>query len=265
MICYAAFTPHSPLLLKSIGKENTEKLNATLSAMHLLGEELYASHPDVIVTISTHQRAHTDAFSVNLHDEYMIDFSEFGDLSTAGEFAPDLELITRIQEFAQKENISFTLDSDARLDYGVGVPLSLLTQDHKKPRLVPVSYSNLSPKAHVQFGRVLKDVFLSSKKRIAVIASGDLAHTLSSDAPAGFHPSGEIFDQSIIQSIEQLSLSQLLSMDPDILRDASESSYKSLLILFGIIDRMHVRPEILSYEHPFGVGELAVQFHFSSL
>lgn len=265
MICYSAFTPHSPLLLSSIGKENTGKLNATLDAMRVLHEELYASRPDVIVTISSHQHAHANAFSINLHDEYLVDFSEFGDLSTQGEFTPELELISRIQEHAQKEHLPFTLDSDAKLDYGVGVPLTLLVEQEKKPSLIPISYSHLSPKIHVQFGRMLKDVFLASNKRIAVIASGDLSHALSSDAPAGFHPSGEQFDQIVLQSLEHLSLSQLLSIEPELLKDASESGYRSLLILFGILDHMHVRAEILSYEHPFGVGELVTQFHFPSV
>lgn len=266
MITFAAFTPHSPLLLETIGKENTKALQATKQAMEKLAEELYASRPDVILTISTHRGAHKDAFSLNMHDEYFVDFQEFGDHGTQGEFEPDLELMTQIQRRMRGESLPFTLDSDASLDYGVGIPLILLSSMLPVTRtIVPMSYSFLPSKAHVEFGRILKDVCAASSKRIAIIASGDLSHTLSSDAPAGFHPSGKEVDQAILKSIEHSSLSQLLSMDETLLETSQECAYRPLLILFGILEKMPTRPEILSYEHPFGVGQLVVQFHVNEL
>ena len=268
MISFVAFTPHSPLLIESIGKENSSKLDATRKSMQSLSEELYASHPDVIILIGTQRHAHTEAFAANLHEEYVVDFTEFGDLSTREEFSPELGLITEIQNHMQEESIPFTLDSEALLDYGAGVPLTLLIPNTsnltRKPTLIPISYCDLSPKTHVQFGRALKDICIASKKRIAIVLSGDLAHTLSSDAPAGFHESGTEFDEAILQAVKNISTSQLLSLDPLIVTQAAESAYRPLLILFGILEHMHVRPEILSYEHPFGVGELVAQFHFSS-
>jgi len=264
MITFAAFTPHSPLLIDSIGKENATKLEITRQSMKRLSEELYASHPDVILLVGTQRHAHTDAFSANVHDAYDIDFTEFGDLSTHAEFAPDLELMTAMQNKMQSEKIPFTLDSESALDYGAGVPLALLARFPIKPLLIPVSYCDLSPKLHIQFGRALKDVCLASKKRIAIIVSGDLSHTLASDAPAGFHEAGTLFDETMQQAIQQMSISQLLALDSTLVSNARESAYKPLLILFGVLERMSVRPEILSYEHPFGVGELVAQFHFSS-
>jgi AmmeMemoRadiSam system protein B len=261
MITFAAFTPHSPLLLEAIGKENTKALQATRDAMHQLSEELYASHPDVVLTISTHRGIHQNAFSLNMHEDYQVDFQEFGDLSTHKEFFPDIELMAQVQRRMKNETIPFTLDSDASLDYGIGIPLTLLTHTSKIQKIVPITYSFLPAKAHVQFGRILKDVCSASTKRIAILVSGDLSHTLSSDAPGGFHKSGEEVDQSIIQSIEHMSLSQLLSMDEEMLAQSQECARKPLLILFGMLEKMNVRPEILSYEHPFGVGLLVAQLH----
>ena len=97
MITFAAFTPHSPLLLSSIGKENTKTLHTTLDAMQRVSEELYASHPDVLLTISTQRGAHQDAFSLNLHETYHLNFHEFGDRGTNTAFFTDLELASQIQ------------------------------------------------------------------------------------------------------------------------------------------------------------------------
>ena len=261
MITFAAFTPHSPLLLSSIGKENTKTLHTTLDAMQRVSEELYASHPDVLLTISTQRGAHQDAFSLNLHETYHLNFHEFGDRGTNTAFFTDLELASQIQRHMKNADLPFTLESEAELDYGIGVPLALLSHTPNLRTIIPVSHSANSCKAHVQFGRILKDVCALSKKRIAIIAAGDLSHTLSSDAPAGFHQAGEVMDQTILQSIEHMSLSQLLSLDETTIFESKESGLRPLLILFGILEKMHVRPEILSYEHPFGVGELVVQFH----
>ena len=260
MIVFLGFTPHSPLLLESIGKENTAKLKETRGAMETLSEDLYASQPDVIVTISAHSGAHENVFSINMHDEYVVDLKEFGDLSTQATFYPDTELVTEIRSQMKGKEISMTLDSFASLDYGVGVPLTLLMKK-KKPKLVPVAYSHLSAKEHLLFGNILKEVFMNSKKRIAVIASGDLSHCLTSSAPAGFKKEGKKFDDTILQSVKDVSTAKLISMDDELVKEAAECAYKPLLILFGIMERMKVKPELLSYESPFGVGHLVSEFH----
>jgi len=260
MICFAAFTPHSPLLIDSIGKENIKQLTQTKEAMKKLSDELKSSHPDVILVVSSHSFMHENAFTLNLHDQYVVEFHEFGDLSTSMEFEPDLELVSSIQSEAKKHSVPFMLESHASLDYGCGVPLFLLS-DEIKPRLVPVSYSGTDRKQHVAFGRMLNDVIQQSHKRIAVIASGDLSHSLSSEAPMGFHPEGKEFDDMMIRAVEQKSISKLLSFDEDQIEKASECAIRPLLILFGIIDQLKVRSENLSYESPFGVGYLVAQFH----
>lgn len=236
-------------------------LEKTKIALQVLSEELYASNADVLLTISTQRDLHQQAFALNLHDSYSIDLSDFGEYKNQELFKPDLEFATNIQRAMKKAPFGFTMESNRALDYGVGVPLLLLQAFPKNKTIVPITYSHLSSKHHVEFGRMLKDICLHSKKRIAIIASGDLSHTLSSSGPAEFHPSGQEVDQLILQSVEHMSLSKLLSIDKKRLEESEECAHRPLLILFGILEKMHVRPEILSYEHPFGVGELVVQFH----
>lgn len=261
MICFAAITPHTPLLIPGVGKENVAKLEATTVALKHLEGELYASHPDVIVVISSHATQHKDAFSLNLHDEYLIDFEDFGDLATTRMLEPDLELATAIEAHMQKHGVPFTLDSSASLDYGTGVPLYFLTENLADIKIVPVSFSGLPAKEHVRLGTELKDVLEHSNKRIAVVASGDLSHCLTSDAPLGYKPEGEAYDNKIVEAVKGVSTSSLLSMDTKLVEGASACIQEQLLILFGILERKKSRVEILSYEHPFGVGYLVAQIH----
>ena len=48
--------------------------------------------------------------------------------------------------------------------------------------------------------------------------------------------------------------------DEDFVDDAGECGYRSILILMGILDGLNIKPRILSYEGPFGVGYLVADY-----
>ncbi len=259
MICFAAFTPHSPLLVEQIGKENVKFLQKTRESMQKLTEAFARTEPEVVFLISAHSFMHETAFSINLHDEYAIDFRDFGDHSTSAYFEPDLELISAIQLSARTSEIPFVLESFASLDYGSGVPLSFLSKK-RTFKLVPISYCAADRKQHMAFGRILKDVAMQTHKRVAIIASGDLAHTLTTDAPMGYRKEGQQFDEAVQRSLEQFSASTLLNLQEKIVIQSEQCALRPLLILFGVLEKMQIKPKILSYEAPFGVGYLVAQF-----
>ena len=165
MIVFSAFTSHTPLLIPTIGKNQIKKIGKTHKAMCHLAEELYLSHPDVLITISQHAINFSDTFCANLSEKYVIDFKEFGDLVTQKFFSPDIAFLDGLQRFLRKEKIPFTLNSESRLDYGSAVPLSLLTERLSLP-IVPLSYSGLDAKTHFQFGKHLQDYIQKQTKRV---------------------------------------------------------------------------------------------------
>jgi AmmeMemoRadiSam system protein B len=265
MICFSAIVPHSPLLVPRIGKENTELLERTRSAIHQLSEELYASRPDTIVVISAHETQHASAFSVNLHDSYRVSLEAFGDLDTSTQFSGDVVLMNEIVDAAQEREIPFTLDSYHELNYGTGVALELLASNLSQAKIIPVSISGLGFKEHVQFGTMLKDVLEHTHKRVAIIASGDLSHCVNEQAPLGKRPEGAEYDSLIQEAVASVSTSVLLSTSDNLLEKAQGSIHKQLLILFGVLEHTNVRTELLSYEAPFGVGYLVAQFHYPAV
>ena len=257
MFKLAAITPHTPLLIPTIGKENVKKLEKTSEALAILADKLKEQQVETIVIISSPATRHDDAFSINLHDTYQIDFSDFGDLGTKTEFKPDVELIAQIRAASRKDDeMPVSLNSSLKLDYGTGVPLWFIAQVLPNVRIVPISYANLDPKTHAKFGGKLKDIIDHSPKNIAVIASGDLSHCLSTDAPGGFAKEGELYDTTIQSAIKDQSLSKLLSMNEDLREAAKSCAHDQLIMLFGLIERKQVTPTILAYEAPFGVGYL---------
>ena len=49
-------------------------------------------------------------------------------------------------------------------------------------------------------------------------------------------------------------------MKHDLIAEAGECGLKSIVILLGILDGINYKPRLLSYEGPFGVGYLVMQF-----
>lgn len=260
MIVFAALTPHSPLLLPSVNKDSLEEVKKTRAALALLSDELYAARPDTIIIFSSHATQFEQAFSINLHDEYSIDLSEFGDISTRKSFQPDLALIDRVQRTLRRDDVPVTLSSDEKLDYGASVPLLLLAEPLPNVAVVPVSYSGLSAKEHFAFGDALKDVLMNTNKRIAVIASGDQSHALTTDSPAGYAKQGSEYDRQIQENLSNQNTMKLLKMNPADIEKAKECSYRPLLMLMGVLERVNYRPVVHAYEAPFGVGYLVVHF-----
>ncbi len=256
MIVFAGFTPHSPLLLEEINPQRLKDVEKTRSAMQELSEELYASHPDTIILISEHPTTYDDTFSLYLDDPFSFDLSEFGSFDFDLSFRPSIAIIDRLQRHLRQQGQPVTLETEAALHYASAVPLKLLTNELKNVRLVSIGISRLGAKEHFAFGQAIKDTLMMTGERVALIASGDLAHALASDGPVPLHPDGKRYDEKIQEIVSQNSPAGLLAMDQPMIENAQETSYLPLCILYGALERVSLTPKILSYEAPFGVGYL---------
>lgn len=260
MLIHAGFLPHSPLLLKEVHPERWSELKETHKAIETLRQDLYALQPDVFCIISGHGERYADAFSIDVAPSYETDLRPFGDLSEPTVHEPATRLMDQLQRHLRHEEIDFTLSTHETLEYGTSVVLRLLGPLFHRVKIVPIAYSDTDIKEQVRFGRALREVLDESSERIAVMATGDLSHCLSSEAPGGFCKEGQAFDDAIVRSVKQGSLSNLLSIPKDIVEHAEESGYHPLLILYGLLDTRLYTTELLSYESPFGVGYLVAQF-----
>jgi AmmeMemoRadiSam system protein B len=260
MIIFSAFCPHTPILVPSVGKENIEKIKNTADSYSYLEQQFCSAKPDTVIVVSPHGSIYDDAFSINMCDKYIGNFEDFGDFATKGEYLTDHLLIERIQRHMRDKKVSITLDTCEKLDHGTLIPLLLLSAKCPNVHVVPINTSGLDLKNHFEFGHELKELILDTNKRVAVIASGDLSHALSTDAPAGFSEYGEQLDKAVKELIIEKNITSLLKLDNDMLEGAHECGLRSLSILLGILKGMNYEPEILSYEAPFGVGYLTCNF-----
>ena len=260
MLIFSAITPHPPILIPNIGKENLNKISKTKQAMEHLASELYASQPDIIIVISPHGLVQSDAFTVQISEKYYGDFQNFGDLDSKFNFEPDIIFINKIKVRAEVKNLPIKLINEPLLDHGTLVPLYYLAKNLPKVKIIPIAYSFLDYPDHFEFGKYLRKTIVRSNKRIALIASGDLSHCLTTDAPVKYSPKGKIFDKKIISILKKGEYAKLLDLDKKLITEAKECGLRSFAILGGALNEIKCQPQLLSYEAPFGVGYLVMNF-----
>lgn len=259
-LVFAALTPHPPLLIPSIGKGAIKKVDKTKQALEQLERDLYIAKPEVIVIISPHGSLFAEAFTINSCTDYETDLRDFGDLTTKLKFKGENALTSHIRQATKEFNLPATMVSEKYIDHGAAVPLFYLTPHLPNVALLPLGFCGLDWKTHLDFGYMLKEKIMDFNKRVAVIASGDLSHALSTDAPAGFNPAGAEFDAKIQELLSSRNTTGLLNLDPTLVQNASECGFRSLLILVGVLRNMDYTYRQYSYEAPFGVGYLTANF-----
>ena len=263
-LVFAAITPHPPVLIPEIGKENVSKLAKTKSAMEKLERELYASQPESLLIISPHGKTMADDFTINLAADYTVHFQEFGDFGVELKFRSDYLSIQQIRAADEgQRNVPLVLSSTTEIDHGFGVPLHYLTSHQNQLPIIPVTSAASSLEQHFAFGKFLHRQLSSIDKRFAVVASADLSHRLTQDAPGGYSKRGSEFDKKLVSLVKKNDVAAILKFDRALAEEAGECGLRPIAMLLGILEAVNVSVEALSYERPFGVGYLVANFKFS--
>ncbi len=263
MIRYAAITPHPPIIIPSIGGSNLNLCRKTVTSMKNIGEKFRAVKPDSVVVISPHGPVQFDKFIFNYSPTLRGDLSQFGD-ERKFVFENNRELIDEMIKKLKESNFPVGLVRELELDHGTLVPLYYLIKEkdlNYNPRLVHMSFSMLSLKDHYNFGQVMGKVLQGSSEVISVIASGDLSHRVTPDAPAGYSPEGRAFDKKITELVHRRNIKEILKLDPEFIEEAGECGLRSIVMLLGVLSDLRYEIRSMSYEAPFGVGYMTVSIN----
>jgi len=146
--------------------------------------------------------------------------------------------------------------------WGFNVPLHFLAKNFKGE--IKTYLTGLEPpKFYFEKGKKIYQN-LNQEQKYAIIASGDMSHCLKEEGPYGFHSDGPKFDKSLIEFLKKKDIENFLKLDK-IYPQAGECGLRSFSFVLGILEesRVNWQPEILSYQKPFGVGYLTVNFKIS--
>jgi len=260
MIVFGAICPHPPIIIPEVGKENTDRVQKTIAAMEELAKDFANARADTIIIISPHGPIFADCFNVRAAEVFHGDLLMFGAPEVRLELPGNKRLANAIAHAASGVNLPTKLLSSPELDHGIIVPLYFLLKNLSySPTLIPIGFSNLPLKDHYQLGEMIARVCEPKLNRVAIVASGDLSHRLTPEAPAGFSPRGREFDEKLIELLEKADIESIINLDPQLIEEAGECGLRSIVVLLGALSPPHSQLSILSYEGPFGVGYLVAK------
>jgi len=258
----AYIVPHPPLIIPEIGKGEESKIQKTVNAYREIARRIALSQPDTIIVTTPHSILYADYLHISLGGHAEGNFREFGAPGVRINVDYDKEMIDSLSTLAQEAAIpAGTLgERNSALDHATMVPLYFVNQEYKDYKAVRISISGLSPLTHYRFGQCIADAAERSRKKIVLVASGDLSHKLKEDGPYGFAAEGPLFDQAVTEAMNSGDFLRFLNFDEAFGEAAAECGLPSFLIMAGALDGKAVKSELLSYEGPFGVGYAIAAF-----
>ncbi len=254
----AAIIPHSPILVPTIGGyDQREKLKKTIASINIIKENLEKIKPDTLIILSPKINNLKNLFCINISEDFEGNFEEFGEFKTNIESSGDIGLALKIRPDEKDEKIKLITKNN--LDYEISIPLYFLTQNIK-PKIIPIESSTLSLQNHFNFGKEIKEAIFDTNKKVAIIASASLSSKTKKDSINGYTKRAGIFDKKIIDLLETKNTTGILNLKDYLIKEVGEYGLKPIITLLGILDEINYKSETLSYEDPFGIGYLTMNF-----
>lgn len=253
-----ALTAHPPVLLPEVGGDQSQRVQATAAAMRELDRILASISAALAIVVSPHSPSSMTSLPVRRAARAAGNLARFRAPQVRVEADVDLDLAASLVDDGRRAGFDLTWAEDSELDHGVVVPLSLLPRTMSKKQCVFLGVSGWPLHRFIEFGAWLQQ-WLHDRAAI-LIASGDLSHRLTPDAPYGFRPAGPAFDRVVIDALRRHDWQQIEGLEPDLVEEAGECGLRPLGILLGAARAAGLTSEVLSYEGPFGVGYPVVAF-----
>jgi AmmeMemoRadiSam system protein A len=257
-IVAGALVAHPPILLAEVGGAQSQRVRATADALRELDGILSSMEADLAVVISPHSPSSMTSLPVRRGANAGGNLARFRAPNVQVMAQVDVALATALIADGQRAGFSLTWAEETELDHGVVVPLHSLPRTMTNKRCIFLGVSGWPLQRFIEFG-----VWLHGRlgDRYAIlIASGDLSHRLTPDAPYGYRPEGPVFDRLVIDALRDREWKRIEGIDPDLIEEAGECGLRPLAIMLGAARAAGLDSQVLSYEGPFGVGYPVVAF-----
>jgi len=261
--------PHPPIIIPEIGRGEEVSASKTIDSVKRAAHEISREKPTTIIVTTPHGPVFQDFIHISTIDKLKGDMGRFGRSDVKFEFTNNIALVDLIVKYARNEGIycgglddklmkKYKVSRD--LDHGTLVPLYFVNNKYKGFKLVHISIAGLPFKDLYRFGMCISKAVHETDEQVVFLASGDLSHRLSHDAPYGYSEKGKEYDNMLVSSLKRLDVKQLLETSEDFCESAGECGLRSFLIMFGALDGYDLEQEVYSYEGPYGVGYSVARF-----
>ena len=258
MWIWSALMPHPPVLIHEVGRGRENEAAKTLNGIKKLTSAL--EKPDLLLVLSPHQPYALGALFVNNANSYIGSFSMFGVPNVKINASSSREGIKALCDHLKKSGIEIYAKPYEFLteDQGSMVPLYFLKKAWGElPEIIIASPIGLTPGKAFEMGKALAD--FQSNKTLALLASGDLSHRLTQNAPAGYEPEyAPNFEAAVEEALKNNSPEPIYGLDENTIERAGECGLRSVMTMLGLSSGLETdcqnKIQIFSHEWPFGVG-----------
>lgn len=249
---YAALLPHAPVLVPNIAGTRLAEISDTIAAMRDVAAQIVRFKPGVLILVSPHSPRFRNAFAIWDVPTIKGSLAQFGHDEDRIELPVALEWVAEITERARERGLHAETLGDTPLDHGAIVPLWFLVEAGWKGPTVVFGLPN--DNSVTLIGQIIQSLVSEHAEKVAFIASGDMSHRLSPNAPCGFHPAGHRFDSEFIRLLRAGDCAGLRAINMDIVDNAAEDASQATMIALAAAGFDLTGHRVLSYEGPFGVG-----------
>ena len=252
---YAVLMCHAPIVIPEIGRERADECASSTQSMIDIANNLVAAAPDLLVVLSPHTPRLEDRFCCVTGDRLSGGFERFGHPQIHAEFPNANRIIPELKAECAREGVLMDTIPEFSLDHGAMVPLEFMKRAGWSGETLVLGFP-YQP-SHVdcrRLGRAIAKLSNDKGESWAILASGDMSHRLIPNAPAGFHPDAQRFDDHIVTQVRAGNLNSAVMVDERLRALAAEDVVDSLEIASAAIDFEREGIKVLSYEGPFGVG-----------
>lgn len=253
-IACAALMCHAPIVIPAIAGERASDCAETTRAMREAARALVAHDPEVLVLISPHSPRHRTRFGLLEADTLQGSFARFGHGSVRVHVHGARAAALTLAATARDHGVETQPLELATLDHGALVPLYFLQEAGFRGGVLLVALPYPGADSEVALGRAIRAAAQARNERWAVLASGDMSHRLTPDAPAGYDPEAQAFDEAFVAELRRGEIRRAIGLSPELVERAAEDVVQSTAVAAGSIDFDMRGARVLSYEGPFGVG-----------
>jgi aromatic ring-opening dioxygenase LigB subunit len=249
---------HAPIVVPGIASESrAEASTASTRAMSDAAAHVCRSEPDAVVIVSPHAPRHERAFLVASDARAAGDFGRFGIAEVGADVPGHPKHAHAITQAARQLGGEVETRNLGRLDHGTLVPLWFLADAGWRGPTMWIALPMRPDHAACEgLGAAIAAAAEAVGQKWAFVASGDMSHRLTPDAPAGYAEEAAAFDQAICDAVGAGDVARIRAIDPELRALAAEDVVDSLDVALGVTGGRNAGHQVLSYQGPYGVGYL---------
>lgn len=259
---FCGLFPHPPIVVPDVGRDRLADCRPTYDACREFARRLVASRPRRLFVVSPHSPRERRAFGLWSGERLRGDLASFGAPRSAVDLPNDLEVVAAIERAAAAERVRTWAIPSQPLDHGAVIPLWFFAEaGWDGPTAIASLPWICDPGVLAAFGQASAGSLATFSGRSALVASGDMTHRARPGAASGYDPRAVEFDHELTRLVADGRLDEISAIDAGLREVAAEDAADSSIVVAAAIGYRPHGAEVLSYEHPFGVGYLVAVFH----